>query len=101
MEIDENGVQFWTARNLFPLFGYATWQSFNELVTRAGRAAINSGQIMENHFSRLTKMVDIWSGGKVRQTIKDIGGDLPETLKPEKHIKEIIKEIKLLEKEKR
>ena len=38
-------------------------------------------------------------GGKVRQTIKDIGGTLPENLKPEKHIKEIKKEIKLLEKE--
>ena len=38
-------------------------------------------------------------GGKVRQTIKDIGGDLPENLKPEKHIKEIKKEIKLLERQ--
>ena len=38
-------------------------------------------------------------GGKVRQTIKDIGGNLPENLKPEKHIKEIKKEIKLIEKQ--
>jgi hypothetical protein len=38
-------------------------------------------------------------GGKIRQTIKDIGGELPENLKPEKHIKEIKKEIKLLEKQ--
>lgn len=37
-------------------------------------------------------------GGKVRQTIKEIGGDLPENLKPEKHIKEVKKDIKLLEK---
>lgn len=37
-------------------------------------------------------------GGKIRQTIKDIGGDLPENLKPEKHIKEIKKDVKLLEK---
>jgi len=28
-------------------------------------------------------------GGKVRQTIKDIGGTLPENLQPEKHIKEL------------
>lgn len=40
-------------------------------------------------------------GGKVRQTIKDIGGNLPENLKPEKHIREVKKEIKLLEKEAR
>ena len=38
-------------------------------------------------------------GGKVRQTIKDIGGTLPEDLKPERHIKEIRKEIKLLNKQ--
>lgn len=37
-------------------------------------------------------------GGKVRQTIKEIGGELPENLKPERHIKEIKKDIRLLEK---
>jgi len=38
-------------------------------------------------------------GGKVRQTIKDIGGELPENLKPERHIRDVKKEIRLLEKE--
>lgn len=38
-------------------------------------------------------------GGKVRQTIKDIGGQLPENIKPEKHIKEVKKEIKQIENE--
>jgi len=33
-------------------------------------------------------------GGKVRQTIKDIGSVLPEHLPTEKHIKEVKKEIK-------
>ena len=37
-------------------------------------------------------------GGKVRQTIKDIGGVLPEQLSPEKHIKEVKKELKHIEK---
>ncbi|MBU4369701.1 DNA damage-inducible protein D [Patescibacteria group bacterium] len=35
-------------------------------------------------------------GGKVRQTIKEIGGTMPEYLPVEKHIKEIKKEAKLL-----
>lgn len=68
-EIDENGVEFWTARNLFPLLGYATWQAFDDVVVRAAKAALNSGQIVKNHFSQLTKMVDIGSGGK--RAIKD------------------------------
>ncbi len=33
-------------------------------------------------------------GGKVRQTIKDIGGTLPENLQPEEHIKEVKKKLK-------
>jgi hypothetical protein len=33
-------------------------------------------------------------GGKIRQTIKEIGGVLPEQLSPEKHIKEVRKELK-------
>lgn len=37
-------------------------------------------------------------GGKVRQTIKDIGGELPENLRPKKHIREVKKEIGQLEK---
>lgn len=35
-------------------------------------------------------------GGKVRQTIKDIGGTMPENLLPEKHIKELKNEKKKL-----
>lgn len=38
-------------------------------------------------------------GGKVRQTIKDIGGALPEELPTEKSIKDVKKEIKLLKKD--
>ena len=68
-EIDESGVEFWTARNLFSLLGYATWQTFDEVVVRAAKAALNSGQIVRNHFSQLTKMVDIGSGSK--RAVKD------------------------------
>lgn len=35
-------------------------------------------------------------GGKVRQTIKDIGGELPENLPAEKHIRELKRELKHL-----
>jgi len=42
---------------------------FDEVVSRAARAALNSGQEVDNHFRQLTKMVDIGSGGK--RAIKD------------------------------
>jgi DNA-damage-inducible protein D len=68
-EVDGDGIEFWTARKLFPLLGYATWQAFDEVVTRAARAALNSGQTVDDHFSQLTKLVDIGSGG--RRAVKD------------------------------
>lgn len=40
-------------------------------------------------------------GGKVRQTIKEIGGTMPEQLPTEKHIKEVKKEVKQLERKNR
>jgi DNA-damage-inducible protein D len=39
--------------------------------------------------NRAASQTHFMVGGKVRQTIKDIGGTLPESLSPEKHIKEI------------
>ena len=68
-KIDENGIEYWTARELFPLFGYSTWQAFDEVVIRATRAALRSGQIPDDHFSQLTKLVDIGSGSK--RAVKD------------------------------
>lgn len=53
---------------------------------------INSGRkVGEQKANKIHFMV----GGKVRQTIKDIGGTLPEDLAPEVHIKEIEKNLKL------
>src|SRR3989344_2533022 len=56
--IDENNIEFWTARELFPLLGYSRWESFEEVIGRARKSALNSGQIVENHFRDLTKMVN-------------------------------------------
>ncbi len=63
-KVSRSGVEYWTARELFPLLGYSAWQSFEEVITRAARAALSSGQRVENHFRRLTKLVEIGSGGK-------------------------------------
>ncbi len=68
-EIDENNIEFWTARRLFPLLGYSRWETFDEVILRAAKAALNSGQIVGDHFRQLTKMVDLGSGG--RRAVKD------------------------------
>ena len=58
-KVDENGTEYWTARELMPLLGYETWQKADEVITRAIRACINSGQVENDHFNRTVKMVEI------------------------------------------
>jgi len=60
-KIDENGVEYWQARELLPLLGYPNWEKAEEVVGRAARACVNSGQAVDNHFHRSVKMVQIGS----------------------------------------
>ncbi len=60
-KIDENGIEYWDARELMPLLGYVQWRAFEEVIGRAARACINSGQDVDNHFARSSKMVEIGS----------------------------------------
>lgn len=60
-KIDENGVEYWDARELMPLLGYKRWEKAEEVIARAASACINSGQDVDNHFHRMGKMVKIGS----------------------------------------
>ena len=68
-KIDGNGVEYWKARELLPLLGYKSWEKAEDVVGRAGRACINSGQDVDNHFHRTEKMVKI--GSNTVRSIKD------------------------------
>src|SRR3989338_1659420 len=68
-KIDENGIEYWEARELMPILGYAKWEKAEEVVLRAARACINSGRDVDNHFHQTVKMVEIGSN-TVRQ-VKD------------------------------
>jgi DNA-damage-inducible protein D len=67
-KIDENGVEYWDARELMPLLGYVQWRAFEEVISRAAKACINSGQDLDNHFARSSKMVEIGSN-TVREVV--------------------------------
>ena len=60
-KIERNGIEFWQARELLPLLGYKKWENAEEVIGRAARACINSGQTVDNHFLQFRKMVDIGS----------------------------------------
>ena len=67
-KIDENGIEYWEARQLLPLLEYPNWQKAEEVIARAAKACMNSGQNVDNHFNRLVKMVRIGSNA-VREVV--------------------------------
>ena len=58
-KVDENGIEYWEARQLLPLLGYENWQKSEDVIGRAARACINSGEAVDNHFNRTVKIVKI------------------------------------------
>jgi DNA-damage-inducible protein D len=60
-KLDEQGIEYWEARELMTLLGYAKWSNFEVVVNKAMRACIQSGQVVDNHFADISKMVPIGS----------------------------------------
>ena len=57
----ENGVEYWLARDLQHLLGYAKWENFQAVIAKAKTACEVSGHMVENHFPDVRKMVKIGS----------------------------------------
>ena len=66
---EQDGVEFWLARDLQVLLGYDDWKNFIKVVEKAQEACQNSDQQIEDHFSEVGKMVELGSGAK--RSIKD------------------------------
>jgi len=67
--LDEDGVEFWNARELMEILGYLRWESFEMVIKKGQKACLESGQIVGDHFRDLTKMVKI--GSNTVREIKD------------------------------
>lgn len=52
-QVDENGNEYWLARQLQPLLGYTQWRRFEETIERAKLACQNSGVNQQEHFIHL------------------------------------------------
>ncbi len=67
---DEEGSEFWLARQLAKVLEYSEYRHFQPVIERAKEACRNSGQAVDDHFEGVLDMVDIGSGAK--RKISDI-----------------------------
>ena len=65
--IDEEGNEYWSARELMPLLEYSKWERFSNAIDTAKVACEKSGYHIEDHFSGAGTMVDIGSGAKIKK----------------------------------
>ena len=60
--VDENGVEYWYARELMPILQYSNWQNFEKIIDKAKKSCQNSDISVFDHFTDVNKMVQIGSG---------------------------------------
>jgi DNA-damage-inducible protein D len=61
---NEQGVEYWFARDLQALLGYSRWENFAKVVEKAKVACGKARQEVVDHFREITKMVDVGSGAQ-------------------------------------
>ena len=64
------GVECWSARELQTLLGYSKWENFEKVIQKAKDACKNAGELIENHFPEVRKMVEI--GSNTERAVDDI-----------------------------
>ena len=66
---DENGNEYWIARELMPLLEYTLWQRFTNVIKKAMENCKNSNYKISDHFISVDKMVKI--GSNTTRKIRD------------------------------
>ena len=61
--IDEEGKEFWYARELQKVLKYTQWRRFNEVIAKAREACKLSNNNVLDHFANIGKMIEIAKGG--------------------------------------
>ena len=60
--VNGHGAEFWSARDLQQILGYAQWRRFENTIKKAMESCEQSGNKTGHHFANVGKMVDIGSG---------------------------------------
>ena len=68
--VDDDGNEFWLARELAPVLEYQDWRNFMQVVEKARVACQQSNQSIEDHFGDVTRMVTI--GSNAQRPVPDV-----------------------------
>lgn len=59
---EEDGIEYWYARELMTLLDYIQWRNFENVVKKGMLSCKNNGISVEDHFAGVSKMVTLGSG---------------------------------------
>jgi DNA-damage-inducible protein D len=62
--VDENGAEYWSARDMAKVLEYSEYRHFKQVVDKAKEACVNSLYKVQDHFEDILDMVTIGSGAK-------------------------------------
>ena len=68
--VDEEGHEFWLARELAPMLDYQDWRNFIQVVEKARIACLQSNHPIADHFGDVNKMVPI--GSSAQRSVPDV-----------------------------
>lgn len=63
-KLNEYSAEFWSARDLQALLGYAQWRRFEDAINRAMISCEQSGNQSDYHFANVGKMIIVGKGGE-------------------------------------
>ena len=62
MHISDDGIEYWTARELYLLFGYKAWEKFPDAIHKAILSCEMANVNVDDHFRQVSKMIELGSG---------------------------------------
>ena len=69
--LDEDGNEYWSARELGKILGYSTnYRNFQQVIQKAEEACKNSGQVVSDHIAHVRNMIKAGKGAQ--RNVEDV-----------------------------
>ena len=69
-QLDDEGNEYWYARDLQGILEYSEWRNFYKIIEKAKNACEASGHVVQSEFVDVNKLVDV--GANLQRSIQDI-----------------------------